>query len=283
MGEYIVRTTTCSLPEVVHDYVQFIQPATMFVRFNAFRSTFHWTTVPVSDTSTGGTITGPAGNQVDASRNQTQFFRNEAYGSNYTIVSINGMGCSFCCTTLPALNSLRWRGRSKHCSCQDQYVFGPTYATPGIFYTTAVSLPFDPDARIPNNTIHDPYANRVCMGLAALGVHGVSLTFASGDYSVGDVPNILPIRYNRRRQRLYAGSSRPFPWLMANHILMRDWFYRLADEAASDYLSKLAPGICEALYNSDGRAYSDVPAQSDWFIITSNLRISHFRGERWAK
>ncbi|KAI6018305.1 hypothetical protein EDC04DRAFT_2743310, partial [Pisolithus marmoratus] len=42
----------------------------MFVRFKAFRSTFHWTTVPVSDTSTGGTITGPAGNQVDASCNQ---------------------------------------------------------------------------------------------------------------------------------------------------------------------------------------------------------------------
>ncbi|KAI6018304.1 hypothetical protein EDC04DRAFT_2743309, partial [Pisolithus marmoratus] len=107
----------------------------------------------------------------------------------------------------------------------DQYALGLTYSTPGIFYTTAGSLPFDPNARIPNNTsepythqwlgymlstenlpqmipasngddgqtVHESYANRVCMGLAALGVHGVSPTFTSGDYSVGDVPSILPI------------------------------------------------------------------------------------------
>ncbi|KAI6043199.1 hypothetical protein EDC04DRAFT_2653669 [Pisolithus marmoratus] len=47
----------------------------MFARFKAFRALstgrHPFLQVPVSYTSTGGTITGPAGNQVDASCNQT--------------------------------------------------------------------------------------------------------------------------------------------------------------------------------------------------------------------
>jgi tripeptidyl-peptidase-1 len=45
----------------------------MFARFKTFKSTLHWTNqaqAPVPSSS-NGTITGPAGNQVDASCNQT--------------------------------------------------------------------------------------------------------------------------------------------------------------------------------------------------------------------
>lgn len=72
-GESIVRTTSYSLPEILHEHVDLIQPTTMFARFKAFRNTLHWANQaqpPVSSPS-NGTITGPAGNQVDASCNKT--------------------------------------------------------------------------------------------------------------------------------------------------------------------------------------------------------------------
>jgi tripeptidyl-peptidase-1 len=105
----------------------------MFARFNAFKSTLHWPGQGKPEVS-GGTITGPAGNPVDASCNHTitlsclrqlynaenyettatncnklgltgyldQYANNKdlqqfylaqnpsAYGTNYTLVSING-------------------------------------------------------------------------------------------------------------------------------------------------------------------------------------------------
>ncbi|KAG1776444.1 hypothetical protein EV702DRAFT_926505, partial [Suillus placidus] len=60
-----------SLPEILHDHVNLIQPTTMFASFKAFKSTLHWTnhTRPTDSSPSGSTITGPAGNQVDASCN----------------------------------------------------------------------------------------------------------------------------------------------------------------------------------------------------------------------
>lgn len=45
----------------------------MFARFKTFKTTLHWTdqTQSLMSNSSGGTITGPAGNQVDASCNNT--------------------------------------------------------------------------------------------------------------------------------------------------------------------------------------------------------------------
>jgi tripeptidyl-peptidase-1 len=44
----------------------------MFARFKAFKSTLHWTNhTPADSNPSGSTITGPAGNQVDASCNNT--------------------------------------------------------------------------------------------------------------------------------------------------------------------------------------------------------------------
>jgi tripeptidyl-peptidase-1 len=109
----------------------------MFARLKALESTLLWTNQaqPSVSSPSGGTITGPAGNQVDASCNDTvtlsclrqlynaldyntsasngnqlgitgylgeyannadlqQFYQLQnpsAYGSNYTLVSINGM------------------------------------------------------------------------------------------------------------------------------------------------------------------------------------------------
>ena len=71
-GESIVRTTSYSLPESLHEHVELIQPTTMFTRLKPLRSTLHWPTALLSDSPIStGTITGPAGNQVDASCNNT--------------------------------------------------------------------------------------------------------------------------------------------------------------------------------------------------------------------
>ncbi|KAG1842351.1 hypothetical protein F4604DRAFT_1597506, partial [Suillus subluteus] len=43
--ERIVQTTSYSLPEILHDHIDLIQPTTMFARFKvkAFKSMLHWT------------------------------------------------------------------------------------------------------------------------------------------------------------------------------------------------------------------------------------------------
>ncbi|KAH7909407.1 peptidase S8/S53 domain-containing protein [Hygrophoropsis aurantiaca] len=91
-GDSIIRTTSYSLPEILHEHIELIQPTTMFARFKAMKSTLHWAgtssfaSTPVPGTksaphragssallssSVSGTVTGPAGNQVDASCNIT--------------------------------------------------------------------------------------------------------------------------------------------------------------------------------------------------------------------
>ncbi|KAI6152381.1 peptidase S8/S53 domain-containing protein [Pisolithus tinctorius] len=361
--EYIVRTTSYSLPEVLHEHIQFIQPTTMFARFKAFKSTMHWTTAPSVDVITGDTIIGPAGNQIDASCNQTitptclrqlynavgyetsatngnqigitgyleqyvnnddlqQFFETyapAACGSNYTLVSING-----------GQNNQSVAAAGEEADLDSQYAFGLTYPTPGTFYTTAGSPPFDPDARTPNNTnepysywleymlsaenlpqtistsygddeqtVPESYANRVCTGFAALGTRGVSITFSSGDNGVGDGDS------NPETQKCFSNDGRnttmfipdfpaacPYVTTVGGtaHIPetaasfssggFSNYFSRPSyqDEAVSEYLSKLPPGTYEGLYNPDGRAYPDVSAQSEWFMIAYQGKFTYIGG-----
>ncbi|KAH7887356.1 peptidase S8/S53 domain-containing protein [Phlebopus sp. FC_14] len=251
-GESIVRTTSYSLPEILHEHVDLIQPTTMFARFKAFKSTLLWSgaAAGVSASGSGSTITGPAGNQVDASCNSTitvsclrqlynavgyntsatngnqigltgylgqyannmdlqQFYQLEnpmAYGSNYTFVSVNG-----------GMNNQTTAAAGVEANLDTQFAFGLTYPTPGTFYSTAGSPPFNPDMVTPTDTnepytywldyvLSQPYlpqaistsygddeqtvpfsyATRVCAGFAALGARGVSILFSSGDYGVGD-------------------------------------------------------------------------------------------------
>ncbi|KAF9236232.1 peptidase S8/S53 domain-containing protein [Melanogaster broomeanus] len=163
-GESIVRTISYSLPEIMHEHVELIQPTTMFAE-------------PVS-----GMITGPAGNQVDASCNTTvtisclrqlynavgyntsatngnqiavtayleqyannkdlqQFFKLEnptAYGSNYTFVSVNG-----------GLNNQTYAAAGVEANLDTQFAYGLTYPTPATFYSTAGSPPYIPDMLTP--------------------------------------------------------------------------------------------------------------------------------------
>ncbi|KAG7447497.1 tripeptidyl peptidase A [Guyanagaster necrorhizus] len=55
-GEYIVRTTSYSLPSHLHDHIDVIQPTTIFSRTIGFRSTIHNISVSLSTANADGTI-----------------------------------------------------------------------------------------------------------------------------------------------------------------------------------------------------------------------------------
>ncbi|KAJ8592808.1 subtilisin-like protein [Rhizopogon salebrosus TDB-379] len=267
-GESIVRTTSYSLPEILHEHVDLIQPTTMFARLKALESTLLWTNQaqPSVSSPSGGTITGPAGNQIDASCNDTvtlsclrqlynaldyntsatngnqlgitgylgeyannadlqQFYQLQnpsAYGSNYTLVSING-----------GTNNQSYAAAGTEANLDVQFGFGLTWPTPGIFYSTYGSPPFNPDMvtttdtnepyeewldyvlsldTLPQTistsyaddeqTVPHNYAIRICNGMAALGARGVSVIFSSGDGGVGDNDP------NSATQKCYSNDGR---------------------------------------------------------------------------
>ncbi|KAF8204660.1 tripeptidyl peptidase A [Pholiota molesta] len=74
-GDYLVRTTSYSLPSNLHDHIELIQPTTMFGRFKPEKSAI-FSAVPVPDTFgqeniVEGTIKSASGISVDASCNST--------------------------------------------------------------------------------------------------------------------------------------------------------------------------------------------------------------------
>ena len=60
-GDYIVRTTSYSLPEDLHDHIDVIQPTTMFGQFKRMRSTLFW-----PDDAEEATQSAPASSKVSA-------------------------------------------------------------------------------------------------------------------------------------------------------------------------------------------------------------------------
>ncbi|KAG1782846.1 peptidase S8/S53 domain-containing protein [Suillus placidus] len=353
-GESIVRTTSYSLPDILHHHIDLIQPTTMFARFKAFKSTMHWTNQaqPAVSIPPGATITGPAGNPVDASCNSTitlsclrqlynaenykttatncnklgltgyldqyvnnkdlqQFYQAQnpsAYGSDYTLVSING-----------GKNNQSYAAAGSEANLDTQFGFGLAWPTPGTFYTTGGEPHFIPDLMTPNNT-NEPYsywldhvlsqddipqtistsygddeqtvpytyAIRVCAGMASLGARGVSLLFSSGDHGVGDgranpasqrcktndgrnITTFLPMFPASCPYVTTVGGTVNIPETAASFSSggFSNYFARPAyqEAAVSAYLAMLAPGTFEGLYNSTGRAFPDVAAQSESFSI----------------
>ncbi|KAG1893462.1 peptidase S8/S53 domain-containing protein [Suillus fuscotomentosus] len=191
-GESIVRTTSYSLPEILHDHVDLIQPTTMFARFKAFKSTLHWTNqvqAPVLSTSSG-TITGPAGNQVDASCNSSitisclkQLYNSVAYNTSATSGNKMGLtayldqyannmdlqqffqlenpsayGSNYTFVSVNGgLNNQTYAAAGVEANLDTQFGFGLTWPTPGTFYSTAGEPPFDPDVFTATDT-NEPYS-----------------------------------------------------------------------------------------------------------------------------
>ncbi|KIK96817.1 hypothetical protein PAXRUDRAFT_137604 [Paxillus rubicundulus Ve08.2h10] len=191
-GESIVRTTTYSLPELLHEHVELIQPTTMFARFKAFKSILHWanTVSPGSSSPTSGTITGPAGNQVDASCNNTitvsclrQLYNAVGYNTSatncnklaltgyldqyannmdlqqfYQLENPTAYGSNYTFVSVNGgMNNQSYADAGVEANLDTQFAFGLTYPTPGTFYSTDGEPPYIPDMETSTNT-NEPYS-----------------------------------------------------------------------------------------------------------------------------
>ncbi|KAG1767625.1 tripeptidyl peptidase A [Suillus occidentalis] len=278
-GESIVRTTSYSLPEILHN-VDLIQPTTLFARFKAFKSTLHWANQaqpPVLSTSTG-TITGPAGNQVDASCNSSvtisclkQLYNSEAYKTSamnsnklgltdylgqytnnmdlqqfYQLENPSAYGSNY---TFVSMNG----GLNNQIDAAAGIEANLDIVLPQPILPQTISTSYGDDEQ----TVPFTYASRVC----------ASILFSSGDFGVGDGDA------NPTTQTCYSNdglniqnflpnfpASCPYVTTMGGTVNIpetavffsgsgfSDYFVRPAyqEVAVSEYLAKLAPGTYEA-------------------------------------
>jgi tripeptidyl-peptidase-1 len=191
-GESIIRTTSYSLPEILHDHIDFIQPTTMFARFKALKSTLHWNNYaqPVNSSLSSPTITGPAGNQVDASCNNTitvsclrQLYNAVDYNTSATNGNVLGItaylnesannmdlqqfyqlqnpsayGSNYTFVSINGGgNNQSYEAAGVEANLDTQFGFGLTWPTPGTFYSTGGEPPFEPDL-LTNSDTNEPYS-----------------------------------------------------------------------------------------------------------------------------
>ncbi|KAH7909406.1 peptidase S8/S53 domain-containing protein [Hygrophoropsis aurantiaca] len=193
-GDSIIRTTSYSLPEILHEHIELIQPTTMFARFKAMKSTLHWagsSSLASSPGASTGTITGPAGNQVDASCNTTitlsclrQIYNAVGYNTsaaNGNKIGLTGYlgqfaniadlemfyqdqnpaayGSNFTFVSVNGgINSQDMADAGVEANLDTQFGFGLTYPTPGTFYSTNGTPPFKPDAMENSSMDNEPYS-----------------------------------------------------------------------------------------------------------------------------
>ncbi|KIP08326.1 hypothetical protein PHLGIDRAFT_117314 [Phlebiopsis gigantea 11061_1 CR5-6] len=137
-------------------------------------------------------------------------------------------------------------------------------------------------------TVPESFAQRVCAGFAQLGAQGVTLTFSSGDGGVGDGdpdPATTECITNDGTDRVQFipafPASCPFVTAVGGTTNVPEtaiffsgggfsnFFARPSyqDQVVSNFLNNLAPGTFEGLFNTSGRAYPDVSAQANNFLI----------------
>ncbi|KAJ6460107.1 tripeptidyl peptidase A [Mycena vitilis] len=148
-------------------------------------------------------------------------------------------------------------------------------------------------------TVPESFAKRACAGFAQLGARGVSLMFSSGDGGVGDGdpdPATQECLTNDglNRTQFMPGfpASCPFVTAVGGTILFPEqavdfsgggfsnYFSRPSyqDAAVKGFLNNLPKGTFSGLFNSSGRAFPDVSAQSDNFRVFIGGQPFHIGG-----
>ncbi|KAF7290878.1 Peptidase S53 domain-containing protein [Mycena chlorophos] len=191
-GEYLVRTTSYSLPEHLHQHIELIQPTTLFGSFRRLTSTIYSKT-PVHASSQDGPsslarIVDPkTGISVDASCNQTitisclkQIYNAVDYKTRGKgSVAVTGYLGEFANrqdlqslfkAEVPAAVGTTFKFISVNngtdpqdpedaggeANLDSQFAFGLSFPVPSTFYSTAGSPPFIPDLGTPTDT-NEPY------------------------------------------------------------------------------------------------------------------------------
>ncbi|KAJ2934290.1 hypothetical protein H1R20_g2804, partial [Candolleomyces eurysporus] len=215
-GDVLVRTTSYSLPAELYDYIDVIQPTTMFGRLRTARSTIVWN--DDEDLSSAalakvGTITDTAsGAVVDATCNRTitikclqQLYNAEGYTPLATVknsIGITGyleqfaniqdlqsfyadqrtdaLNTSFNFVSVNGgINDQNLTLSGAEAALDVQFAFGLSYPVNSTFWSTAGRPPFNPDDRTPTNT-NEPYADWLDFVLAQKEVP-LSISTSYGD------------------------------------------------------------------------------------------------------
>ncbi|KAL1736033.1 peptidase S8/S53 domain-containing protein [Schizophyllum commune] len=152
-------------------------------------------------------------------------------------------------------------------------------------------------------TIPEDYARRACAGLAQLAARGVTLTFSSGDNGVGDGnAGSNHTCYSNDGQDTYKflpafPASCPFVTAVGGTTIkaglpevavsrfysgsgFSDYFERpdYQSEVVQAYVDALGEDTYAGLFNRSGRAYPDVAALGDYFVIYLSGRAVHIGG-----
>jgi len=193
-GDSIVRTTSYSLPEHLHEHIDVVQPTTMFARMKRMEATYFVAedTKPVVDASQPYIPIPYAYNgQVNASCNASitpdclkQLYnavgyvpeatdRNSIAATGYldqyaNLEDFHLFNEAFVPEAADATFDVIYLNGGQNnqtpadagieANLDTQYAFGLSYPTPRTFYTTGGSPPFTPDARTPTDT-NEPYAD----------------------------------------------------------------------------------------------------------------------------
>jgi tripeptidyl-peptidase I len=176
-GTRLIRTDSYSLPESLHDHIDFIQPTTMFSKFHE---------PPVQNSFLSQSSTDPA--LAGCTNRMTIRCLSILYNlthtpSNQTKIGVTGYLseyankkdlASFMSLYSPSSTSYNFQFRSisnginpqslslagTEAALDIQYVVGLTYPSKTIFYSTGGSPPFNPDSATPTNT-NEPYLDWV--------------------------------------------------------------------------------------------------------------------------
>ncbi|KAF8330248.1 subtilisin-like protein [Amanita rubescens] len=185
-GDYLVRTTSYSLPQHLHEHIDTVQPTTIFGRFKPQKSNVVWLGEDTQDlqesqtTSSDGvssscnsTITlsclqqiyktvgyvpTEKGNSIGITGYDNQYpnfhdlqlyyadQRPDALGSSFRLVSVTG-----------GKDPQTPSSAGVEADLDVEVAFGLTFPIPGTFYSTNGTPPFKPDQITPFNT-NEPYA-----------------------------------------------------------------------------------------------------------------------------
>ncbi|EIW75873.1 tripeptidyl peptidase A [Coniophora puteana RWD-64-598 SS2] len=191
-GDSFVRTTSYSLPSVLHPHIDLVQPTTMYTRIKPLRSTLHYSTeLELTMDTASDTLTGPSGNAVDPSCNNQitlsclkQLYNAEGYTPSNTSGNALGItayleqyanyadlqtfyqsqnpaavGSNFTYVSINGGQNLQDPSQAGvEANLDVQYGFGMTYPTPGTFWSTGGEPPFTPDEFEPTNS-NEPYSD----------------------------------------------------------------------------------------------------------------------------
>ncbi|KJA29731.1 hypothetical protein HYPSUDRAFT_152704 [Hypholoma sublateritium FD-334 SS-4] len=236
--------------------------------------------------------------------------RPDAVNTSFNFVSVAG-----------GLNNQTRYEAGEEANLDVQFAFGLSHPIPRTFFSTPGSPPYMSDSDTPadsdepystwlefvlklphppltistsygddEQTVPESLAKRLCEGFAQLGARGVTLTFSSGDYGVGD-GNVDPatqtcISNDGTNRTIFlptfpascpfitsVGGTSQIPEAAVSTFFSGGGFSNIfprpeyQENAVASFLETLPEGTYDGLFNRLGRGYPDVSAQADWFKV----------------